>query len=52
MCVYYIMRNDDMQAFRNHARLAHTPHLDPVYNHQDRAHNRCYMRSRDRSRRT
>ena len=52
MCVYYIMRSGDMQEFRSLAHRAHTPHLDLVHNRQDLVSNRCYMRSRDRNRRT
>ena len=52
ICVYYIMRSDDMQEFRSLAHRAHTLHLDLVYNRQDLVSNRCCMHSRDRSRRT
>ena len=50
MCADYIMHNDDMQAIRSLARLAHIPRRDPV--HLDHMHCRCRMYSRDRSRRT
>jgi len=48
----YIMHNDDMQAFRNLARLVHNPRRDLVYTRRDPVRNRCCMYSRDRSRRT
>jgi len=52
-CVgYSIMRSDDMQAFRNLARLVCIPRRDPVSTRRDPVHNRCCMYSRDRSRRT
>jgi hypothetical protein len=47
-----IMHNDDMQAFRNLARLVCIPRRDLVYTLRDPARNRCCMYSRDRSRRT
>jgi len=53
------MHNDDMQAFRNLARLAHSPRRDHLYTRRDHLYtrrdpvrNRCCMYSRDRSRRT
>ena len=48
----YIMHSDDMQAFRNLARLAHNPRRDHLYTRRDPVRNRCCMYSRDRSRRT
>ena len=47
----YIMRSDDMQAFRNLARLVCTPRRDPD-TLRDRMMHRGRMCSRDRSRRT
>ena len=52
ICVYYIMRSGDMQAIRNHAHRAHTPHRVPAHNHLDLARNHCCMCGRDRNRRT
>ena len=46
------MHNDDMQAFRNLARLVCIPRLDLVYTHLDHMMHRCLMYSRDHSRRT
>ena len=47
-----IMHSDDMQAFRNLARLVCIPRRDHLYTRRDPARNRCCMYSRDRSRRT
>ena len=50
------MRSDDMQAFRNLARLVHNPRRDHVYQmhntRRDRMSSLMRMCSRDRSRRT
>ena len=49
------MRSDDMQAFRNLARLVHNPRRDPHLVHntrRDRMSSLMRMCSRDRSRRT
>ena len=46
------MHSACMQAIRNHARLAHNPHLYPACILRYPARNRCCMCSRDHSRRT
>ena len=46
------MHSACMQAIRNHARLAHNPHLYPACILHYPARNRCCMCSRDHSRRT
>ena len=52
MGLHSIRRNDDMQVFRNLARLVCIPRRVPVYTRRDPVRNRCCMCSRDRSRRT
>jgi hypothetical protein len=47
-----IMHSDDMQAFRNLARLVCNPRRDLVHTHRDHMMHRWCMYSRDRSRRT
>ena len=52
MCLDSIMHSGDMQVIRNLARLVHNPRRDHMYDTRRDLHNRWYMYSRNRNRRT